>query len=191
MEMKTCTKCRIEKQFAEFHRNADRPSGRAAYCKACKKKHTEANKEQILKRVRQWDLVNAERKRAGYIANAEKRREYQRAYSIRRTASNRERIAEIQRKYAISNPGKVNARTAHRYATKTQSTPAWADSKKIIEFYGIAAHLTRETGIPHQVDHIVPLRSKLVCGLHWEANLRVIPGAENALKSNRYWPDMP
>lgn len=40
------------------------------------------------------------------------------------------------------------------------------------------------------VDHIVPLQSNWVCGLHCEANLRVIPGAENESKRNFWWPQM-
>lgn len=39
--------------------------------------------------------------------------------------------------------------------------------------------------------HIVPLQSKLVCGLLVPANLREIPGAENSSTGNYYWPDMP
>jgi hypothetical protein len=41
------------------------------------------------------------------------------------------------------------------------------------------------------VDHIVPLVSKFVCGLHCEANLQLLPGPENQRKGNRVWPDMP
>jgi hypothetical protein len=41
------------------------------------------------------------------------------------------------------------------------------------------------------VDHIIPLKSDFVCGLHCHTNLRVITAEENKAKNNRYWPDMP
>lgn len=38
---------------------------------------------------------------------------------------------------------------------------------------------------------IVPLKSALVCGLHVEHNLQVIPKTENLKKFNSVWPGMP
>lgn len=69
--------------------------------------------------------------------------------------------------------------------------PAWADRKAIDAIYFEAARISYTTGVLHHVDHIVPINSPLVCGLHCEANLRVLDARENALKSNRWWPDMP
>lgn len=59
------------------------------------------------------------------------------------------------------------------------------------EAYHLAVTREEETGIKWQVDHIVPINSHLVCGLHSEYNLAVIPKKENLSKGNRYWPDMP
>src|SRR5690606_19336492 len=38
------------------------------------------------------------------------------------------------------------------------------------------------TGVAHQVDHVIPLQSDLVCGLNNEFNLAVIPRGENQRK---------
>lgn len=53
-------------------------------------------------------------------------------------------------------------------------------------FYRHAQLVTTESGIPHEVDHIIPLQGKRVSGLHVETNLRVIPQAVNRAKNNRY-----
>lgn len=71
-------------------------------------------------------------------------------------------------------------------AAELNATPPWADMKAIAEFYREAQRRTMETGIPHEVDHIVPLRHKQASGLHVPANLRVVTRAENRSKSNRF-----
>lgn len=75
---------------------------------------------------------------------------------------------------------------SRRRATKLNASMPWADKEKIKGIYIECERLTRETGIRHEVDHIVPLRGKNVVGLHIESNLRVITAAENRNKSNKF-----
>lgn len=67
-----------------------------------------------------------------------------------------------------------------------QATPVWANKSKIKEFYLKAVILTKETGIIHEVDHIIPIKGKHVCGLHVESNLQIITQTENRKKGNRF-----
>lgn len=69
------------------------------------------------------------------------------------------------------------------------ATPAWADPKEISMFYCRAQTRTKNTGIVHVVDHMIPIKHPLVCGLHTPANLRVITQEENARKHNRWHRD--
>lgn len=80
---------------------------------------------------------------------------------------------------------------ASRRASKLNATPVWGDTFLIKEIYHLAKLRTKATGIVWTVDHIVPLISTLVCGLHWEGNMQVITKSENSRKSNHYWTDMP
>ena len=68
-------------------------------------------------------------------------------------------------------------------------TPAWVNWDKVNEIYKSSKKL-REAGNNTVVDHIVPLSSPRVCGLHCEDNLQIIHHLENQKKSNSYWPDM-
>lgn len=71
-------------------------------------------------------------------------------------------------------------------AAKIRATPAWVNRQDVEPIYEQAIIQTRETGIQHHVDHIVPLRGRNVCGLHVSWNLQVIPATENFSKSNRF-----
>lgn len=93
----------------------------------------------------------------------------------------------------ISRRTKVAAslHSTRRRLLVSSAQPKWADTSRIFEIYRFRDTLSEITGIEHHVDHIVPLTSKLVCGLHNEFNLQVLPGVENLKKHNRHWPDMP
>ncbi len=87
--------------------------------------------------------------------------------------------------------GRLRDKRRHSEKRNGQTVPAWVNNSAISEVYREARTLTELTGVPHHVDHVVPLRSPLVCGLHWEKNLQVLPATNNIRKGNRWWPDMP
>lgn len=100
-------------------------------------------------------------------------------------------ISASGRRYLRAQRHKEIEKGVRRKRAREQATPAWANREKILFFYAEAQRLTRETGMVHHVDHIVPLTSKFVCGLHVEHNLQILPATVNLRKHNRTWPDMP
>jgi len=76
------------------------------------------------------------------------------------------------------------AKDRKRYAAKRCAVPIWFNKELVEDVYLEADY----QGL--QVDHMIPLTSNRVCGLHWEGNLQLLTMKENASKGNRYWPDM-
>lgn len=93
--------------------------------------------------------------------------------------------------YSTFTAAKDNVRSAKRNAAKLNATPSWANDKYITLWYKLAGIEETRTGQKCHIDHIVPLQSKLVCGLHCEDNMQILFGRENVSKSNRHWPNMP
>jgi len=78
------------------------------------------------------------------------------------------------------------AKSAKRRKKVIKATPQWFEEKEIQNIYIESAKITKETGIIHHVDHIVPLIHDLVCGLHCKDNLQIITADENLSKSNNF-----
>lgn len=86
------------------------------------------------------------------------------------------------------NPDYYNVLTSLRKRRHRNATPKWLTRKQkeeIKQLYLIAVTMTKTTGERYVVDHIVPLISDEVCGLHVPWNLRVITQEENLKKSNK------
>ncbi len=72
-----------------------------------------------------------------------------------------------------------------------RARPNWClRNSDIVAIYKEAAR-QRSLGFSVEVDHIVPLVSSIVCGLHVPWNLQIIPIKEHKPKSNTCWPGHP
>lgn len=106
------------------------------------------------------------------------------AWSIRNGPRVGESRNEAYRAYYSKNKERFLVKDAKRRAFKAQAIPAWAEHDKIRQVYTKAGELGLD------VDHIVPLQSDLVCGLHCWANLQLLDSSLNSSKGNREWPEM-
>lgn len=187
----------VKSQGREYRaKNRERENARVAAWQ-------EKNKEAVRARAAAWYVQNRERAqergRAYFAANrdailaAERERSAlpeRRAVKREWENANRAKVRAIKAEYKARNPDRRRADGARRRAAEARALPSWADQEKIRAFYTSAEALNMLLGEWHHVDHIVPLRSRVVCGLHNEFNLQILPAAENISKSNRHWPDM-
>lgn len=94
-----------------------------------------------------------------------------------------ERRRVSRRKYYQTEIGQIRRResAARRKEQIDRATPSWANRVKIARFHDEAKRLTLETGIRHEVDHIIPLLDykDIVCGLHVENNLRILTAEQH------------
>lgn len=201
--MKRCPMCAESKPEGEFGKHASRADGLRAECRACSslinkahyQKHADTLRAQARVRTAEWRKLpgNAQRNRDAAIAwyadpcNGEIARQRTRDW----IAKNPE-----QKKQADADRRKANPHLTAFYsktykANKRLAAPAWRNDFFIEEAYQLASMRTRMLGFSWHVDHVVPLRGKIVSGLHVEQNLNVIPGKENLAKGNKKWPEMP
>jgi hypothetical protein len=115
----------------------------------------------------------------------EKKRIYHSTYEHKRSP---ERRAQIKA-WAQANSGRVCYWANMRHVMKKQAMPPWVTPEMqecIQDMYSLAAIMSKK--VQHDVDHIVPLKGKTVCGLHVPWNLWVIPHLENECRPRNWTP---
>ena len=83
-----------------------------------------------------------------------------------------------------------NHKTRSRYIrAAVLSYPLWMTRAQVQPLKDLADRLTKETGIQHVLDHIIPLNHPLVSGLGVPDNFQVITCLQNSYKGNTWNPD--
>ncbi|HEX7987225.1 MAG TPA: hypothetical protein VF616_27205 [Duganella sp.] len=206
---KKCAKCKSILPLTSFNKNKSKFDGLGTECRPCanahsKKYHSE-NLDAHKARLASYKQRNPEKfkewykkqyaesdKEAEYLrkkqdreANPEKWRAYSHVYWARHTDICRERKRQYRRKFPEIGAEQNRARQTRQI----NAMPVWADRKAMKAIYAASKKISRETGIKHHVDHYFPLKSDVVCGLHNEFNLRIIPAVENLSKGNSFPED--
>ena len=153
----------------------------AKMCPDCRKQYMEQWRNKNKKRT---EVKDKKYRKQYYQEHKEKLKKQNKEWKEK----NRKRHLELCSNWHKNNPEKSRALYAKQRANKKQAVAPWADLEKIKKIYKKAIELTRQTGIVHHVDHVYPLTSKYMCGLHVETNLQILTAEENIAKSNRVWP---
>ena len=160
--LKFCKKCQKTKPLTEFNRRSDRPNSYRSHCKKCCSK----------------DNCDRSAKKRGPKKpklTAEQRRESNRLASAKYNAQ-------------PSRKAKQAGYEAKRRAKKLKATPEWLTEyqwEAINIHYEVARSMSTTTDQEFEVDHIVPLKGKLVSGLHVPWNLQIMSAEGNRKKTNK------
>ena len=191
---KVCNKCLILKPIGDFSKRHQHRNERRNDCKSCHQRTSREwkykNKQRVLEYNSQYRKENktiVQNSMNNYIKNNPDRyRQLLKKYRVK----NQQKI----QKYRSDNIDYFNKQSSFRRACKKQAIPLWfgeLDKLVLAEAFALTKDRFLQTGVKWHVDHIVPLQSEIVCGLHCADNMQVIPAIQNLNKSNRYWPAMP
>lgn len=172
--IKCCSVCSETKAADAFYKAAKSRDGLANRCRACEAAYQRSRKVEKAEANRRWYS------KAGAEQLAARRA---------KTKANRETylIAKVQ----TADLGQWRRQQAQRALQKHMATPIWVDAEhhsRIRQIYAVTQLLQEVTASVYHVDHIVPLFSEAVCGLHVWWNLQPLSEAANLLKNNTFEP---
>lgn len=211
--VKKCTKCNEVKNLSNFTKSKSTKDGLNYNCKQCTsksyKKYYKENTDKLLKKQRDYYSKNKEtlrkkdnkyKKENIDLLKSYKQKDEYKKKQVQYVKENRERINKSQKKWRNDNYEKYK-KTRKKYLNKNKhlrryyaanrrkavrkATPKWSEKEKIKLLYEKAAWLEEITGFKYHVDHVIPLISSKICGLHVWNNLQILEANVNMSKSNK------
>ena len=192
-----CKQCKSEydAKYRESNKERLKDQSKQRYLEN-KKEHNRKSKENYIKNKDKYLLqckIYTEKNRELIAARAKKYREVNREAIRQRNRlkylKNKDLIkSKVKQRYE-SNRDAFYANNAKRRAMRRNATPSWLSKSQldeIREFYTITQLFRLYTGQEYHVDHIIPLKNDLVCGLHVPWNLQILTAEENLSKHNHF-----
>jgi hypothetical protein len=172
--MKLCCTCKEDKPVSLFYKNKTTKDGLYKQCIACVKHYYVTNKTIINLKNNQYYQNNKEK-------HLQKSKEYR--------EQNKEYLKEHKQQYYQNNKFYFIKKSKERQKRIKQATPCWEsekDRQHITSVYNLAMLYSWITDSPWHVDHVIPLKGKIVCGLHVPLNLEPVPASYNLSKGAKY-----
>jgi len=140
---------------------------------------------------KQWDAENPDKRKAAMQRYRARNKQVcaarVRAYDELHPEKKRARQKRAQKKWNDANRDRLTAyHSARRRGLRqlfARLKPEWQN--QIIAIYRECKAMSEKTGIKHHVDHIFPIKARNSCGLHVPWNLQILPAHENMKKSNK------
>jgi len=124
--------------------------------------------------------------RKSYYKHIEKRRKAGKIKMKVRREFNNNRVKEIRKSWYERNKPYEFLKANLRHKRTKVSTPKWANKKYMLLWYRFAEIESKRTGKVVHVDHIIPIKHDLVCGLNCEDNMQLLFAEDNYKKSNNF-----
>ena len=208
MQTKICSKCEQAKElacFPRYRRSRESEWLLRAECKDCRLAAMASWRDRNRKHIadynkkKYWADPEARREAANkiYWDNVEENREKAREYAAR--PENKESRKKNMENFIRKNPDyfenhrkrnwdRYLEHAARRRWIKEKSSMNLTEDQiqEMRDIYWLAKDLTTINGEQYEVDHIIPLQGKDICGLHVPWNLQVLPMDLNRSKRNMY-----
>jgi hypothetical protein len=166
--------------------------GKDGGCQGCKiiADASYSKKNRATKRVHAQKYKEANAERIAAERKERYLREQQRASEMSRKwySENKRRKAKTMKENRLIKAADHRRRAMERFHHTKRAKPKWCDDEAVAQVYRQAQLASLVFGLPHHVDHIIPLRGKLVCGLHVHNNLQILDVWDNCSKGNSYDP---